>query len=101
MTDQEIINHLNSISDLLAALSLGTEKMSVEIGYHKDMSEQNRYSLVLSDSSWKGIRISGWGHAPAEAFADLRRREEEAARKDAITAQVEQYRAELEKVFLS
>lgn len=95
MTDQEITNHLNSISDLLAAISVGTNNSSVRLGYHMDMAEQSRYSLRMSRCSWKGC--AGWGPTPAEALANLREQEVEAARKDIITAEVERYRAELEK----
>lgn len=97
MTDNDIIKHLNSISDLLAAISVGTGASSVTIGYHTDMNEDNRYSLVMRDCSWKGP--TGWGPTPAEAFANLRKQEAIAAQQDAITAKVEQYRRELEKGF--
>ena len=96
MTDQQIINHLINAAIQLSDISIGTGKASVQLGYHTDIGDKgSRYSFRLNDCSWKGP--NGWGATPAEAFADFREKQAEAERQDAITAQVEQYRAELEK----
>lgn len=95
MTDLEIIKHLNSISDLQAAIANATELSYISLDLHRDMAEQSRYSLILRESTNSGVL--GWGPTPAEALANLRLQESKAAEQDRITAQVEAYRKQLEQ----
>lgn len=89
MTDNEIIAHLNTISDTLTALQVA-HGSSINLKRWDEHAEQNRYSVSI------GQHV-GWGGTPACAYEDLINRFAEAIKRDEITAKVEAYRKQLEQ----